>query len=675
MKKTLTKPATRAVPRTGTMRTPEKIYRDMTLTLDRAALALIGKRDTGAEFDDRIPIAISSETPVSRFDWWDWEPYNEVLDHSASAVDLSYAADGMPFLDSHDTTQQMGLVEDVTVDNDGVMRGMVRFSQRAEAQALRQDMIDGIRNKISVGYRQLETVTTESQDDNAPDEVRVTRWLPMEASSVSIPADYSVGVGRAAAGDGADPSAVHAAIAVMRKHAPHLLSAPKAKERNVDEDETTTGPNGAVAIQARAGATNDERARVRAIDAVCGEHAIDAAVRTDLIEKGATIADAQRAVLGIVRTRLAKPTPAAAPVELSAKDQKRYSYARAILGGLEGTPFAVSGLDNGLEREVEQELEKKLPQEYKRRGGVLLPTFTTRAGLDSATTTKGKETVFAQVGEFIDLLRARMKVRALGARVLSGLTGPVSMIRQTAAASGSWVGENSAADVADSNLLLDLVTLSIKTYQASTSFSRQLLVSALSGSIDAESMVREDLALIHALAFDKAAIQGLGSSNQPKGLLSQTGIGAIASGTNGGAPTFGNIIDLETAVANANADVDNMGYLTTPVMRGKLKQTQTFSTSANGLPVWDDGEVNGYNAEVSTQVPSALVKGTSSDCHAIIFGDWAQLVLGEWGVLELITDPYRLKKQGMIEITSFQMGDVAVRTPASFAAMQDARNV
>src|SRR5665213_238959 len=429
--------------RTGTARTPEKIFRDMTLTLDRVALEALAKRAADGEaVDDRIPIAISSETPVARFDWWNYEPYNEVLDHSAAAVDLSYAQDGMPFLDSHDTTLQMGLVEDISVDPDGVMRGLVRFSRRPEAQALRQDMVDGIRNKISVGYRQLETVTTESKDDTAPDEVRVTRWLPMEASSVSIPADYSVGVGRSlagtAGGDGADPSGVHAAIAVMRKHAPHLLSAPKAKERNVDEDETTTGPNGAVAVQARAGATREERDRVRAIDAVCGEHAIDAATRTDLIESGASLAEAQRKVLDLVKKRMAAPTPASIPVELSAKEQKSYSFARAILGGLDGTPFAVAGLDNGLEREVEQELEKKLPQEYKRRGGVLLPTFVTRAGLDSATTTKGKETVFTQVGEFIDLLRARMKVRALGARVLSGLTGPVSMVRQTAAASGSW---------------------------------------------------------------------------------------------------------------------------------------------------------------------------------------------------------------------------------------------
>jgi hypothetical protein len=110
-------------------------------------------------------------------------------------------------------------------------------------------------------------------------------------------------------------------------------------------------------------------------------------------------------------------------------------------------------------------------------------------------------------------------------------------------------------------------------------------------------------------------------------------------------------------------------------MRGKLKQTQQFS-GTNGVPVWvGKNEMNGYNAQVSNQVPSTLTKGTSSDCHAIIFGAWEQMLIGEWGALEVIADPFRLKKQGMIEVTSFQMADIALRQAAAFAAMKDARNV
>jgi hypothetical protein len=83
--------------------------------------------------------------------------------------------------------------------------------------------------------------------------------------------------------------------------------------------------------------------------------------------------------------------------------------------------------------------------------------------------------------------------------------------------------------------------------------------------------------------------------------------------------------------------------------------------------------VNGYRAEVSTQVPVQPHEGhLGRYLLAIIFGDWSQLIYGEWGILELITDPFRLKKQGMIEVTSFQMADVGIRIPAAFDAMQDA---
>ena len=607
-------------------------------------------REDGAA-DDRIPIALSSESGVKRYDWWEGEEYMEILDHSKGAVDLSYAGDGMPFLLNHDTREQIGLIEDIHVDEDRKLRGMVRFSKSARAQEIRQDIVDGIRKKISVGYRQSSDYEQKEVDGQI--ERRYRGWMPMEGSSVPIPADYTVGVGRSAPGAANRGS----------ERAPTNTAA-KAKELQVPEN-NTAADNEAVNARVRVVEKN-ERTRAEAIISIATEHGF-AARAAEWVASEKSVEQVSREILTGVKERMAKPTPQQVPVELNDKERKQYSFARAIASHI--PELKVSA---GFEREIEQELEKKLPSEYKRRGGILLPTLTTRAGLDSSTATKGQELKFTQPGEFIDLLRARMKTRALGARVLSGLTGPVSFPKQTGAASGSWVGENSLADVADSNLLLTLVTLAIKTYQASTSFSRQLLVSAISGSVDAEQLVRDDLAIVHALALDSAGIQGSGAANQPRGILNTAGIGSEAGGANGAAATYANMVNLETTVAVANADVENMAYLTTPGQRGKLKQVATLANTAN-IPVWNDGEVNGYRAEVSTQVPSNLVKGASGAvCHAIIFGDFSQMIYGEWGVLELIVDPFRLKKQGMIETTSFQMADVAIRLAAAFAAMQDA---
>lgn len=621
------------------------------------------KQRADGSADDRIPIALSSEAGVQRFDWREGEFYLEILDHSPGAVDLAYAKDGLPFLLNHDTADQIGLIEEITVDKDRVLRGMVRFSSSPDAQQIKRDMLDGIRKKVSVGYRQSAEYDQKEGKDGVL-ERRYRGWLPMEGSSVPIPADYSVGVDRSAPG------------AASRRNNEAPATASTAREQVV-ANEDTAAEREAATTQLRVVERKNERTRAETIINLATEHGFGAR-SAEWVASEKSVEEVSREILKGVKERMGKPTPAALPVELSENERKRYSFARAIAADA----MPELKIDAGFEREVGQEVEKKLPPEYKRKGGVLIPStlhhrtldeaMAFRAGLDSGTATKGNELKFTQPGDFIDLLRARMKTRALGARVLSGLTGPVSFIKQTGAASGSWLAENGGVDTADSNLLLALVTLAIKTYQASTSFSRQLLVSAISGSVDAEQMVRDDLALVHALALDSAGISGSGAANQPRGVINTAGIGSEVGGANGAAATYANMVNMETAVAVANADVDNMAYLTTPGQRGKLKQIAQLANTAN-VPVWYKGQVNGYRAEVSTQVPSNLTKGTSVGiCSAIIFGDWSQLVFGEWGVLELITDPFRLKKQGMIEVTSFQMADVGVRIPAAFDAMQDA---
>jgi HK97 family phage major capsid protein len=284
----------------------------------------------------------------------------------------------------------------------------------------------------------------------------------------------------------------------------------------------------------------------------------------------------------------------------------------------------------------------------------------------------GSEIVFDEPGSFIEMLRNRMKVKELGATMLSGLRGPVAFPKQSGAGSTQWLGESAA--VTESNLSTAQVLLNPKTLRGKQSYTKQLF---LEGVVDAENLIRADLAAIMALAIDLAAINGSGAANEPLGILNTSGIGSVAIDTNGGAPTYAKIVDLETEIAQDNADIASTAYLTTAVMRGKLKKVEQFATT-NGQPVWTggrEGEMNGYAAHVSNQVPSTLVKGSSSDCHAIIFGAWNQLLIGEWGALEIQVDQYTRADYGEVVLRTFQMVGMAVRYPEAFAAIKDARNV
>ena len=119
--------------------------------------------------------------------------------------------------------------------------------------------------------------------------------------------------------------------------------------------------------------------------------------------------------------------------------------------------------------------------------------------------------------------------------------------------------------------------------------------------------------------------------------------------------------------------VGSLGYLTNTKVRGKLKLTQKFS-GTNGDPIWEKGnEMNGYRAAVSNQVPSTLTKGTAAGiCSAIIYGNWADMLIGMWGGLDILVNPYILSGTGSVRIEAFQSADIAVRHPESFAAMVDA---
>jgi HK97 family phage major capsid protein len=218
------------------------------------------------------------------------------------------------------------------------------------------------------------------------------------------------------------------------------------------------------------------------------------------------------------------------------------------------------------------------------------------------------------------------------------------------------------------------VTLTPKTVAAYQDISRKTLQQS---SVDVENLIWEDLATTLAIAIDYAALHGSGANNQPSGLATYVAAGTaakIVGGTNGAAPDWADIINMETEVAVDNADVGALAYITNPKVRGKLKQTAKVA-STDSMMVWAEGQfpLNGYKAFVSNQVSSTLTKGTATEvCSAIFYGNWNDLLIGMWGGLDLVADPYSLSTASALRLVAFQDCDIAVRYPVSFAGMLDA---
>jgi HK97 family phage major capsid protein len=214
---------------------------DRTFKVDRAAV----NTETRT-----VELACSSEQPVER--WYGIE----ILDHSPGAVRLDWANSGRaPFLCNHETDEQIGVIESARLDADRVCRAPVRFGKSAEAEEEYQDVLDGIRTNVSVGYVVHAYEVTRGVN-GAPDTYRITDWEILEISLVSIPADMTVGVGR---------NAEAAALAAKPKPTPQIK-----QERTMPEEKVVAQPDVA-AIEQRAAA--DASRRMNEIFTIGEDHA------------------------------------------------------------------------------------------------------------------------------------------------------------------------------------------------------------------------------------------------------------------------------------------------------------------------------------------------------------------------------------------------------------------
>lgn len=364
-------------------------------------------------------------------------------------------------------------------------------------------------------------------------------------------------------------------------------------------------------------------------------------------------------------------SPASRKPLLTDRERSRYSISRAILSAIADREGAV-GYSNSFEMEVSAEIERSLPSSVKKHGGIFIP-FEARTALNTQTTGSGRELVYTEPGPFIEFLYSKMVCRALGAEVLDGLQGNVGFPKQTGKVTGAWVAENPGADATDSNLTTAQIPMSPKTYCATTSFSRQLLAQS-TPRIDA--IVTKDLATDAAVSLDQAALIGTGAAaHMPVGIVNTTGtqVYVLAGDTgNGAKPTFADLCAMVELAELANADtLAALGWTTNPIIATALRQTSR-STSIM-LPAWTDNDaLLGFPARVSNQIPRSLSIGTGTNLSLLIFGAWDSLCFGLWGAgFELVVDPFTLKKQNMIELTSFVFGDVAVRQPAAFVVAKN----
>lgn len=568
-----------------------------------------------AEAEDRtLEFPFASEMPVERYFGM------EVLSMDEKAMDLSRLNDGAPLLYQHDADRIVGVVERAYIkDKRGYAK--VKLANNELGREMQDLVKDGIIRNVSFGYRINDM---EEDKSTKPVTYRATSFQPFEISLVTVPADQTVGIGRAFTQN----EGVSTASAVT--------SSPTIS--NMEEQTPNLELLRAEASEAKA----KEAAEMLAL----GKRTQNVDLAQDFVMNSRSLDELRSALIEKMGSQAKPVDSTAGEIGLSEKETRQFSWLRAI-NYLSNPADRAAREAAGFEIEASDAAAAKLGRQSR---GITIPQDILSRDLATSPASAGGNLVATDLlaGSFIDLLRNASALDRAGATVLTGLTGNVAIPRQSGAATAYWVAESGAPS--ESQQTLDQVTMMPRTVAAYTDYSRRLLIQS---SVDVENMVRSDLARVLALKIDLAGLYGTGTNSEPLGLKNTTGIGTEDFAAN--TPTFAEVVALESDVAGANALLGSPVYLMNAAMRGALKTAVKESGQASYI--YENNEVNGYRGEVSNQVES----------NDLWFGNFADLLIGYFSGLDLMVDPYSNSTSGTVRVVAMQDVDMAVRHPESFS--------
>ena len=559
-----------------------------------------------------MEMSISSESPVARSFGL------EVLSHRDGDIDLTRLMNKAPLLKDHDASQQIGVVENAYLDTQrGKLMSKVRFGRGALASEIFNDVKDGIRTQVSIGY-QINPDSMEKSETT--DEVRITDWMPMEVSIVSMGADQNVGFGRSLS--------LNQPIKTENKK--EVIMTEETKSVDVEEQ---------VRVKTDEVLAKREKEIAEIIELGARHHKQDLA--REAIRDGKDLSSFRGELLSHIENQPIESNE----IGLTEKEARNFSIVRMA------KHQAGMNVDAQFEVEASRAYAEKIGKEPK---GFFVPEDVTNDwGKRTMNTTNSAGFVYddKQYGNLIDALTPYSTVLQANPTVLANNSGNITIPRVSALSTSAWVTEGVAVGASDPTI--DTVTLSEKTNGAYTDLTRTLLQNTDGFSV--ENMVRNNLLRAMGVTWDQASVSGTGAGGQPTGIETTAGVNATAFGV-AGAPTYAEYIEMQTKIFEDNATLDtgSVRYITTPALYGAGK---ALATNGAGSPVAiRDDFLDGIQVLISSQVTA----------NTVILGDFSEFIVATWGGLDIQSDPYALSTSGGLRLVALSSVDYAVKHPVSF---------
>jgi HK97 family phage major capsid protein len=386
----------------------------------------------------------------------------------------------------------------------------------------------------------------------------------------------------------------------------------------------------------------NERARIEGILKLEQQYNVDLG---DLVKNGAPVEKAYAVILEKIDNNAVKLQP---PVNLNKKEMEEYSLRKVFLNRIDPNKYEL-----GIEKDISQELAQKMDLGDGVVRGIVVPhnifsrKLDNKRALTAGSPAGGGYTVGTDhLGiEFIDLLRNEMVCLRAGVRVMAGLRGNIDIPKLIAGVTMAWGTETTI--VTEQNPVFGTVTMSPKSGAALVNASLQLL---LQSDPTVELLLQNDLLQSIALGLDHAILHGTGTE-QPTGIANTSNIGSVI----GAGLSSQKLLEFITNVKTANA-ANNLRWITNPTIESLCRQREKVSGYPDFL-MSPDGKLSGYESLITNQVAA----GT------LFFGDFTQAILGLWGGIDILRDPYTSAASKTVRFFAFQFADVAVRIPGAFS--------
>lgn len=612
-----------------------------------------------------VELSFSSEEPVER--WWGVE----ILGHKAGEADLKWLSSGRaPLLADHDPRQQIGVVVSAKIDADRKGRAVVRFGNSPRAEQEWQDVRGGIRQNVSVGY-QIDDLVLE-REDGAVKTYRATRWTPLEVSFVSIPADESVGIGRASN----EPSNLSA-----------LLTRAHERTRTM-EDQTVDTLDTARPRSQRRGEARDpgddpvqlERERVRSIQYLGNRHQLKA-LTDKAIADGTSIEAFRGQVLDELEKRGAS-RPLYQPTANPVPDGREARAARPAGGefmretetgalypiGRRGCDWRSVFVERDQGRIDAHEDGDLTLANFVRGVARMRTTDAVTRALSVGTDTAGGFTVpTVLMPEIFNALVPRSSLLEAGVGVVPAPEGAKSFnyAAINAIPTASW--RNEAGAIAES----DPTFRNIQVIPRSLSFFFKISRELMADSPNIEQALNTAIAQAFAREIDRAGLRGTGTAPQPRGLLNVVGVQAVGNGANGASLAtlrFANLLSAYQAIRAADAPAPTAAIMSPRAFVGFAGLADTTNQ-----PLMRPQLLQDVRMLDTSQIPVNLTVGTSTDCTEIYLGDftWASFFMRENVSIQLATELYAAT--GEIGFFCHVRADFMVTYPAAFAVVTGVR--